>query len=525
MTARRIEALTFLILIASCLAVFFFRLGSVPFLDPGDGYFTEASREMIERGDFIVPHLNYQIYFSKPILIYWLIIGAYKVLGVNELAGRIWSAIFASALVLCTYWMVRSLANRRAGIFAALVLITSPLVVTFARMALVDMVFSSLLGIALCALVMTCFVGSGRWWPVLYLALGLSVLTKGPAGIVLFGLGVTGFLLVARPRKQWMLQQFGSLHAPLGSLIFASVVLPWHIAVGIATRGLFLKVFYLYENLGRYAGHTNHRHPEFWYYLPVLAYGFFPWVLFLPPAARQLWVANRSITRLGTDESTQAQGKSSGLLLVACWATAIFLFFTLTSTKLETYILPSISAFAVLIGCTLDDWLTRLEEGKPVSRWMKGNSICLAAISVASVIAALIGAAVVKEISTGLKVWAIAGALCLAIGWTRQAILFKRGSYSRSLCWLLGSAVVACAILAPVAFEIGYKYKQQDVHAVIEAIKGQDAQVALYREFKPTLMFYLHKPIDSFFSPDQIVADRPWDPLESTCRHASLSIL
>src|SRR5581483_406286 len=66
-----------LLLLVACAFLFFLGLGSYGLIDPGDGYFSEAAREMIETGDYVTPRLNYQIYFSKPILIYWLISSAF----------------------------------------------------------------------------------------------------------------------------------------------------------------------------------------------------------------------------------------------------------------------------------------------------------------------------------------------------------------------------------------------------------------------------------------------------------------
>jgi 4-amino-4-deoxy-L-arabinose transferase-like glycosyltransferase len=272
---RRSDKRNFALLLLCCAALFIWRLWSPPLLDPGDGYFTEAAREMVESGDYIVPHLNYQIYFSKPILIYWLISSAYHVLGVNEFAGRIWSAIMATALVLCAYWMVRCISNSRAGLIAGTLLASSPLVVTYARMSLVDMTFSSLLGIAWCALVMTVATESRKWWPIMYVALGLSLLTKGPAGGVLFVAACAAYLIAVRPGWAWIGTQLKKVHLLWGLLLFAAITVPWHIAVGLATNWLYLKVFYLYENVGRYAGQTNHNHPEPWFYLVVFGYGFF----------------------------------------------------------------------------------------------------------------------------------------------------------------------------------------------------------------------------------------------------------
>ena len=474
------------------------RLGSFGIIDPGDGYFAEASREMLERGDFVTPHLNYQIYFSKPILIYWLISSAYYAFGVSEMAARLWPAALATALVISTYWVTRCLAGARAGLLAGLILVSSPLVVTFARLSMVDMPFTSFLGIAVCALVMTVVVGSRRWWPVIYAALALSVLTKGPAGLVLFGLGVLAFLAVGRPSKQRLIGWIKQLEPGWGSLIFLAITVPWHVAVGLATRGLFLQVFYLYENLGRFEGHVNHAHEELWYYLPVLAYGFFPWVMFLPEALKRAFPGRESKP---VWESKQA----AGLLLMACWILTVLVFFTLSRTKLQTYILPCFAAMAVIIAVTLEGWLGTAQANRRPPRSLGILSPILALLGLAAACAGPIAAVTVKHIDLWMRLVAALSGLCLGVGWIYQFMLLRRQQFERSLWCLLSTSTVVCALVTPVAFELGYRYRDADLREVIRCIPRHHSKVAIYQDFKPSIMFYLRRPVDSFFSPDWLV--------------------
>jgi 4-amino-4-deoxy-L-arabinose transferase-like glycosyltransferase len=193
------------------------------------------------------------------------------------------------------------------------------------------------------------------------------------------------------------------------------------------------------------------------------------------------------------------------MLFVACWAASVFLLFSFTSTKLQTYILPSFIAFAAFVGMFMDRWLSRLSKGESPSKWWTVNSMILAVVGVLVALAALVGCFIVNDISLSLRLCVLIGCGGLAAGWVKQAILLKQAKYSASLAWLLGSMVLACAVLAPTAFEVGYKYKEKDLHLVVGTIKEHGARIAIYKEFKPTLMFYLHAPIDSFFSPGQLV--------------------
>ncbi|HEY9789897.1 MAG TPA: glycosyltransferase family 39 protein [Candidatus Obscuribacterales bacterium] len=544
-----------ILLFVACLALFFLALGSWGFIDPGDGYFSEASREMIERGDYIVPHLNYQIYFSKPILIYWLIIGAYKVFGINEFAARFWSAALATVCVLVTYWTTRCIWNRQAALFAGLALATSPLVVTFARMSLIDMGFAALLGIALCSTAMTLCTESRKWWPVIYISLALAVLDKGPAAAVLYLIGTLGYLITSKADARAMAngdvaqgitskpdaRAFRLIMAKLnllpGLLIFFAIAVPWYVAVSAATHGLWTQVFFFFENFGRFTGHTNHKVPYWWFYLPVVAYGFFPWSLFLPAAllapvqdAWRRWRSGATIERVPQE---------SAELLFACWALGVIIFFSLSATKLQTYILPAWPALAVLVGITVERFISREQMGYR-TRYLHR---CIATLAVLGAIGLLTGiafavvsanpavltsfiaaaptaqnanasakiahlmqqaAGALAAIGPWMKAGVAATTLLMSVGFLASFYQLHKRNIEACMAILAATAVAACTIGGITFYHIGYRFKNQDAHVVAAAIKDKPGPVALFRDFKPSLVYVLQRPVDSFFCADQL---------------------
>lgn len=483
-----------------CLFAFFIGLGSYPLLDPGDGYFAEASREMLRRGEMIVPHLNGQIYFSKPIMIYWLIMSSYQAFGINEFAARLPSALLATVTVFLTFLMGQKLKGIRAGFLAAAVLASSPLFCTFGRMCLVDMTFTAFLAGALAATLFALGSNARTQWIWLYVSLAGAVLTKGPAAIALFGGAFALFVLL---RRENLRNLFTELRGGYGVVILAALVLPWFIAVGLATDWLWPKVFLLFENMDRFHGQTNHRNLNPLFYLWVLAYGLFPWTLALPAVLGKL----------------RRQLLDNRLLcLLICWAVAVVGMFTLSSTKLQTYILPAFPAIAVLIGVGLDACIAavdaRRERAMPKSFAL--TSWCLAAVAMACiVVAGVLAASLVsgKQIlpdpgfSTLTKIATVVVMLvCGAIG-LAQFWLYKRNV--RPL-WIKSVVVANCltvVLSVGLVFEIGYGYSQSDLHHTIEPLIGsdfQDSDIAIFAHFKPSLMFYLRHPVDSFFHPDAL---------------------
>ena len=295
-----------LLIVIACLTLYFVRLGCFGVLEGGESYYPAAVREMLEAGDMITPRLNYQLYFSKPILTFWLLASAYHIFGLTELAGRLWSAAMCTALALCSYWTTLSFANRRAALLAALMLASSPLLIAVCRRSSIDVFFSFFIGTAVCAMITVLFTRHKKWWPAIYASLALAVLTKGPAGLVLPVLGVALFLAIRRPTWESIKSQFSRLHFLPGIALFIAIAVPWFVAIGMATKGLFLKVFFIYENLGRFAGHTNGKHAYWWWYAVTLLYGFCPWCLFIPSSVYESFHRYFVKKRMGLCEPTAA---------------------------------------------------------------------------------------------------------------------------------------------------------------------------------------------------------------------------
>src|SRR5205823_8303512 len=119
-------------------------LGAWPLIEPDEGRNAEVAREMLASGQWSVPHFNGLPYLDKPVLLFWMIAGAFRALGVSELAARLPSVVGALATVLLTYDLVRVLAGRRRALLAAAVLATAPMVLAYARLVIFDMPLTAL---------------------------------------------------------------------------------------------------------------------------------------------------------------------------------------------------------------------------------------------------------------------------------------------------------------------------------------------------------------------------------------------
>lgn len=518
-----------LLLAVACFALYFTGLGDFPAIDPAEGYYVEAAREMVELGNYVVPYLNHQIYFSKPIMTFWLIAGSYNLFGLSEWAARLPYAILSTLLVIGSFWTAAVLSSKvsadksrqdggcRAGLIAALSLACAPLLLLVSRTSPVDIAFSVFLCLSVMATAIT-MAGASRFaWILIYAGLGLSMLAKGPAAILLYGLGALGFLAVSRPSPAALLGLLGKLKVLAGLPIFLAVVLPWHYLVYKATDGLFLKVFFLYENVARYAGHTNMGKMSWWFFIPTILAGFFPFILLTPA------LAGEALGLIGKGKTSGSPGgpmeklrfllveparqiardnRICGLAFLLAFSFTTFVFFSLSGTKLITYILPVLAPLAVLVGVRVD---SLLRDGR--SFWLTLLSGSFLVFGVAGALATVVAAFLLKGISVFCLSVCLAAACFLLCGAVWQWRQQRRGRLESAVRGLFVTYVASLAVFAPVGFHIFGTRLQGDLRTVSVAASKFMGPVSMYGVFMPSAMFYARKPINTFFVLSQVRPD------------------
>lgn len=329
------RATTFVVVLVIAFA-WFANLDARDLIRPDEGRYAEIAREMAVSGDWITPRLNGLKYFEKPPLQYWATAAAYRAFGFHEWTARLWPAL-CGALTLLVVWRTgRHRFGPLAGDIAGLVAAGSLWMVANAHLNTLDMglTFWLTLGVAafLRAQAADASASQRRTGMALaWLACAGAVLSKGLIGLVLPGGAIALYLLATR---DWRL--LARLHLPTGLALVIAVCAPWFVAVSVANPE-FPDFFFVREHFQRYLTPVHRRSEPVWFFVPLLVAGTLPWVV---GAALSLWRPWRRDPQSGFRPR----------LFLVCWCAFTFAFFSASSSKLPSYILPMFPALAWLVG-------------------------------------------------------------------------------------------------------------------------------------------------------------------------------
>ncbi|MDR3459445.1 MAG: glycosyltransferase family 39 protein [Verrucomicrobiae bacterium] len=325
----------------------------LPMTDRDEARFSEASREMIQRGDYIVPWFNGAWRFDKPVLIYWCQIASYKIFGVNEFAARLPSALFCiGTALLLARWGQKAGGNKTALLAGAMFLTALHVAVVIGRIATADMAmifFCTLAAWSGWELTRPENPARKTWWWIFYLALALGFLAKGPVAWLPFG----GMILGRALRPQ-------AFRLPLnetivGLCVAVALVALWGGPALAQTGGQFWSVGMGEHVFNRSVGVINGHGPkDTLQYLALLPLyfliffaSFFPWSIRVPTALHRWWPDRR-------------RDDLGWFLLVN--ALIVFIVFSLVKTKLPHYTMPAFPLIAL--------WLARQISGEAqISAW------------------------------------------------------------------------------------------------------------------------------------------------------------
>lgn len=338
----------------------FVQLGSAPLTDVDEGAFSEATREMLARGDFISPWLLDAPRFDKPVLIHWLQMASMSIFGINTLGARIPSAIAGLIWIGCIAGLARLVSQRlqpqqnpdAAYFWGHVIAATTIGIPLISRAATADALLNALLAASLLCLWQAFYSDPLRatpetkpgkkWGRLAAVFVGLGLLTKGPVALLIPGAAslfaalsgaVNGALRVTMTR--WLRLVFD----PVSWMIVMVICLPWYWLQYEAQGMAFISGFFGVHNVGRFTTTMHGFSAGPWYYPTWILMATLPWT---PLVIRSL-----------------AAGISDGTIfrqeLVMLWGIFIFVlvFFSFSATKLPHYGFYGLSGFIVVMAVTI----------------------------------------------------------------------------------------------------------------------------------------------------------------------------
>ncbi|MBD2301836.1 glycosyltransferase family 39 protein [Nostoc sp. FACHB-190] len=512
------------------------NLGNVGLVDETEPLFAEASRQMFVTGDWITPFFNGVTRFDKPALIYWCQALAYSIIGVNEWAVRLPSAIAAIAVISLAFYTVQwHLAKQDAAeqiqrptrryltaAIAAAVMALNPEMIVWGRTGVSDMLLTGCIASAL-----LCFflgyasktgsrksgVGSGgevtplptshsllpnKWYLACYVLIAGAILTKGPVGIVLPGIVIVAFLLYLGKFREVMRE----MRAFVGVLIIFALAVPWYALVIWHNGWNYINSFFGYHNIDRFTEVVNgHSAPWYFYFLVVLL-GFAPYSVYLPAAFVRLKFWQRS--------QWQSQERSQQLgLFAVVWFLGVFGFFTIAVTKLPSYVLPLMPAAAILIALLWSDCFptTSASSSRTPQKlfWFSGwaNVVLFSALSVAMFqITQLLGtdqaAPNFRQTLENSGVTELGGYIWLLTAISVAFLIITRRWQGIIGVNLLGFVAFLIVVLMPAMFLMDQERQMplREISAVLSQVKQANEEIVMVGFKKPSVVFYSHQQVN-----------------------------
>lgn len=486
-------------LLALAILPYFIGLGASSVWDANEAFYVETPREMIERGDYVSPTFNYEPRLNKPVLSYWIVAAFYQLFGVSVAVERVPIAVGGVVLILTAFFLARAAAPRdgtagraralQSALWAALGLAIAPRLLMFSRRIFIDIYISVFMGLTLLFFALAERYPERRriFLPLMYVAIGLGVLTKGPVAVLLPGLVFFAYLLLHRE-----LARIREMMIPIGAAIVAVLVVPYYIALYLRQGWGPITTFLIGENVDRFTegvGVESSRPPYF--YVPIVFSDAFPWAVLLIGAA-VMWFLDRRAARAGPGAR---EFRVQTLLWL--WILTIVGFFSLSEAKQDLYIFPIVPAIAALAGLLIS---RGLEAGSGrLAPLVRGSAAAI------GLLLAVAGVGVLYIFQTAGTMYALEGAMFVGIaGALGGAVALLLAIVHRTQASLLTIAV--SFIILNWAFVLAVlpdfeRYKPVPaLSAAIEERAGPDDVIAHYNVALPSMVYYLRRHVDQLFA-------------------------
>jgi 4-amino-4-deoxy-L-arabinose transferase-like glycosyltransferase len=475
-----------LLIVAVAALTFIAGLGRAAITDADEAFYAEASREMVESGDWLSPRYNYEDRWQKPVLYYWAAALAYVAAGVGEAPARFPAALSGLGLALLAWWCARRWYDERTGRLAGVIIATSAGCAALARQSLPDLPLAFFITWSIVAAFAWLFESDtprlGRLL-VSAAASGAAFLTKGPLGVVIPAI-VIGPLLMIEGR--W--RRIRVSHLLLAAVVWLAVAAPWYVAMWRVHGTPYLESFFIADNLERFATDRFNEPRPVWFYGPIILAGLLPWSAFLLLWVPSAWNLLKGRLRVSTVD-----------LRLLVWAGLPLLLFTASVGKQPRYILPILPPLAVALAATLTRRLTA--HGAP-------DTLVRAAGALTAVVHLVVGGVLIalpaRPIGISEVVLSSAGVLVIVAGLAVGLVAWWR---ARALPVVVAAAGVV--LMLSLQYGLLSTPHPETVQLVADRIRAElrpGMAWTTHDVFGRNLVFYVRQPQAGPFTDEELVA-------------------
>jgi 4-amino-4-deoxy-L-arabinose transferase-like glycosyltransferase len=458
-------------------------------LHPDEGRYAEIAREMAASGDWITPRLNDLKYFEKPPFQYWVTAAADRLFGVHAWTARLWPAVAGFLAVIALGAAGFALGGPALGVVAALALAGTLWHAALAQIVTLDSGLAFFLALAFSAFVVAQRAESGvaarrGWMALAWAALAGATLSKGPVGIAIPAGALVVYTAATRDFAVWR-----RLSLIVGIVVYLALTVPWFVAVGLRNDE-FLRFFFVHEHLQRFLTTEARRVGPWYYFVPFALAGSLPWLAVLAFGARRAWC-----------ETANALG-FSWQRFALCWAAFVLVFFSVSESKLPSYILPMFAPLALVAA-----WLLLALAPRTLWRIAWPGAVAIAALAMivpfvyGTIVGASDGDAQPIDVMLAFEPWLEAALLTATVGAVAGALAFRRAE-SRPARRFWGTAALAVSTLAATQLVVaGFDVfsATRSSSAILRAAQAVERfapgapfyQIGMYDQ---TIPFYLRRP-------------------------------
>lgn len=483
------DLFTFLGLLIVCYFIFFFNIGNYPLMDVDETRYVSMARDMFHCKDFLTLYLNGEFFFEKPPLYFWGECLSFAIFGkVTEFTARFPVALYGTLSTLLLYFTGKKIVSRRFGVISALILATTLEFVILAKFAILDIVVTTCVGFSVMFGFLTQFVQDKNkkymWW-LFYIFSGLAVMAKGIPGFVV-PFAVMFFVTIANKTFK---QVFKPQYILPGFLLFFLIVLPWHLIMFKIHDPLFFHEYIIKHHIERFLNSNEiNREQPFYFYILTVLWGLVPWIF----SAIAVGITKlKSIKKFNVTELSNPQ---KYLLFNTIAFVVTMLFFSSSSTKLITYILPVYFFTACILGFVWEDYMFNKKYEKPINItvYILGG-ICILAGILTCFAKFVLPAQTYSDLLT-IKWFCII--LVLAFGISSILCAVKKHPKGVFACYVL-FILITSAFGTKLFYNMDYKFGQNDLMRFAKYAHENGKKVAVINdERKYSVVYYYGIPTD-----------------------------